>query len=452
MFRIKNINMTEGPILSSVILYAIPIMLAGMLQIFFNAADLAVVGNFSGTDATAAVGATGSTISLIVNTVMGLSVGVNVMLARSLGAGERENSRRTVHTALAVAIVAGVLLGGIGILAARPAMIMTECPSDSLDMAVQYMILYFIGSPGILLYNFGSAILRTKGDTQRPLHFLVISGVVNVVLNLLFVAVFHMDAAGVGLATTISQYLAAFLTLRCLYLQEDETRFEPRLLHIHGRELLGIVKYGLPSGVSSAMFSISNLQIQTAINAYMKSAVAGNSASASLEGFAGAATNSLNAATVAFIGQNIGAGKRDRVKKAFFCCLILAVCVGQLLGGGMCLFGRPLLRIYLPNDPEAVEYGVIRNNFLLSVYGIAGGWAVLNGAIHAFGYSILLMINSIVGILGIRTIWMQFIYSQHKTIEMLYLCYPVTWTVILIDNSFVLLFAFRRYQKRGEIH
>ena len=266
MSETKNIKMTDGPILSAVIRYSLPIVFAGMLQTLFNAADLAVVGHFAGSAATAAVGATGSTISLIVNTVMGLAVGVNVVLARSLGAGDRENSKRTVHTAIAVSVIAGIAVMIVGILISRPAMVYTRCPQDALEQAVQYMIIYFAGSPAIFVYNFGSAILRTKGDTKHPLYYLTAAGVLNIFLNLIFVIVFRMAAAGVALATTLTQYLAAFLTIRCLMRQDDECRFVLRETHIWKSQLIGIIKYGLPSGITQAMYSISNIQIQSAIS------------------------------------------------------------------------------------------------------------------------------------------------------------------------------------------
>ncbi len=451
MLAFKNIKMTEGPIFRSVLVYAIPLTLAGMLQIFFNAADLAVVGNFSGTAATAAVGATGSTISLIVNTVIGLSVGVNVLLSRSIGARDKETTHRVVHTALAVGLAAGLLLTVIGLFVSRPAMELTDCPGDSLEMAIQYMMIYFAGCPGILIYNFGSAILRTKGDTQRPLNFLVISGVTNVILNLLFVVVFHMAAAGVALATTISQYLAAFLTVKCLAGQEDDTRFYWEKLHIYRKELLGILRYGLPSGISNAMYSVSNIQIQTAVNSYQTSAVSGNAAAISLEGFVAAGQSALSAATVAFMGQNIGAQDRERVRKSFLACLAVSISFGVVFGCGIYLLGRPLLRIYLPNDAVAVEFGLVRLTYILLFYGVAGAINVIGGAIQTLGYSTATMINHVVGILGVRTVWMQLIYPQRSSYAMIMICYPITWTLILIANSTVFLYAYVRYRKKGTI-
>ncbi len=452
MSETKNIKMTDGPILSAVIRYSLPIVFAGMLQILFNAADLAVVGHFAGSAATAAVGATGSTISLIVNTVMGLAVGVNVVLARSLGAGERENSKRTVHTAIAVSVIAGIAVMIVGILISRPAMVYTRCPQDALEQAVQYMIIYFAGSPAIFVYNFGSAILRTKGDTKRPLYYLTAAGVANIFLNLLFVIVFRMAAAGVALATTLTQYLAAFLTIRCLMRQDDECRFVLRETHIWKSQLIGIIKYGLPSGITQAMYSISNIQIQSAINDFGTSAVAGNSASSNLEGFVSAGIAALNAATVAFAGQNIGAGNKKRVKKVIFVCLAVSVAFSLIAGFAVFFFSRQLIgAIYLPKDPEGVACGMVRAAFMMTTMWISGAFQVVGGTNQALGYSTAMMINSIVGICGVRTVWMQWFYPLRKSLEMIYICYPVTWAIILIANTAVLLFAWHRYSKKGMI-
>lgn len=452
MSRSKNINMTGGPILSAVILYSLPIIFAGMLQILFNAADLAVVGHFAGSAATAAVGATGSVISLIVNTVMGLAVGVNVVLARSLGAGDREASSKTVHTAIAVSVISGIAVMLIGFVISRPAMVYTRCPSDSLEQAVQYMMIYFAGAPAIFVYNFGSAILRTKGDTKRPLYYLTAAGVLNIFLNLFFVIVFKMAAAGVALATTLTQYLAAYLTIRCLMRQEDECRFIPRETHIWKNQLIGIIKYGLPSGITQAMYSISNIQIQSAINDYGTSAVAGNSASANLEGFISAGIAALNSSTVAFAGQNIGAGNKKRVKKVMFVCLAVSIAFSVISGFGIYFFSKQLIgAIYLPKDPAGVGYGMVRASFMMTTLWISGALNVISGTNQALGYSTAMMVNSIVGVCGVRTVWMQWLYPLHKTFDMIYLCYPVTWSIILIANTAVLLFAWHRYSKKGMI-
>jgi putative MATE family efflux protein len=455
MFRIKNVKMTEGPILKSVIIYAIPIVLSGFLQIFFNAADLAIVGNFAdperATAATAAVGATGSFISLIVQTVMGLSTGVNVTLAKSLGAKDGEQSRRIVHTAMFISLICGVVVGIVGFLISPFAMTVTKCPPNAKTMAIQYMRIYFVGCPAIFVYNFGSAILRTKGDTQRPLNFLALAGVANVVLNFIFVVFFHMDAEGVALATTLSQCLAAVLTVRCLMAQDDATRLIPALLHVHKKELLGIVRYGLPSGLTTAMFSFANIQIQSAVNSFGESAVAGSAASGSLEGFIGAGITALNAATVAFVGQNLGAGNLKRAKQVIICCLLLTLSLTLVMGFGIYLIGEPFYRLYVPKDDAAVEVAGTRAEIMMTTNFLLGTQNILGAATQVFGYAFTITVISIIGVFGIRTLWMNCIYPLYNTLEMVYTCYPVSWIVIAVANGMALYIAYRNYKKKTKV-
>ncbi len=455
MLRIKNVKMTEGPLLSSIIVYAIPIIISGFLQIFFNAADLAIVGNFAAADrataATAAVGATGAFIALIVQTVMGLSTGVNVTLAKSLGARDRDGSVRIVHTSILLSLLCGIAVGVIGFFVSPFAMDITKCPENAKAMAVDYVRIYFAGCPGIFVYNFGSAILRTKGDTQRPLHFLVIAGITNVILNLFFVIVCHMAASGVALATTISQYLAAFLTIRCLIHQDDETRLLPTRLRIGKRELWNIVRYGVPSGLTNAMYSASNIQIQSAINTFGDSAVAGSAAISSLESFLGAGNSALSASAVAFAGQNLGAKNRKRALKSIVICLLLAMTFGVVLGNGMYAIGSPLYRLYVPNDAVALEIADLRGGIMLTLYFLLAVQSIMGAAIQVYGYPIVSTAISLVGIFGIRTLWMQFLYPHFETLEAIFYCYPVTWTIIALASTVSYLIVYHQYQKRNEL-
>lgn len=451
--RSRNIDLTSGPIFKSVVLYAIPIIIAGMLQIFFNAADLAVVGHFSDNpNTTAAVGATGSSIALIVNSIIGLSVGINVVLSRSIGAKDYIRVHRMIHTAITVSLAMGVVIAVAGFFLSEPLMIATKCPQNSYDMAVSYMKIYFLGAPGILLYNFGSAILRTKGDTKRPLYFLAISGVANVILNIFFVVALNMTASGVALATTISQYISAYLTLSCLTKQEAVFRLNIKHLCVYKKELLDLIKYGLPSGITNAMFCVSNLQIQSAINAFKDSAVAGNAACTSLEGFVATGISAINATTVTFVGHNLGANNRERVKKCFWVCMAVSVGYSFIFGMGIFAFLREnISAVYLPHDPKAVDVAVIRGIYLPTMYWISGAYNVIGGAAQAFGYSTMTMINSVIGIFGVRTVWMQLFYPNNPTLDMLYICYPVTWTLILFANTLVFCYAWRKYNKKGEL-
>ena len=447
----KNVNMTEGKILPSVIKYAMPIVFGGILQILFNSADLAVVGNFSQskTTAAAAVGATGAFISLIVNFCIGFSTGVNVVLARSIGGGDDEKTRKTVHTSLIAALIFGFIVLAAGCATSDIAMTLTDCPAASHDMAVSYLIIYFLGAPGIMLYNFGAAILRSKGDTQRPLNFLIVAGVANVILNLIFVAGFKMEAAGVALATTLTQYLAAFLTLRCLANQNDAVRLDFKLLKISRTELFEVLKYGFPNGMANVMFSISNLQIQSAINSYGEAAVNGNAAMSSIEGFLMSGCSGFNATAVAFVGQNLGAGKKDRVRKSIFAIIGSAVTYTVLLGYTMFAFAEPLLKIFNASDPEVIRYGIMRGSIMMRFYFEWGLSNALAGALHAFGRSNLVMTNSFLSICVFRVIWMNFIYPSNRTFKMIYWCYPISMGITITVYLVGLYLVVRKYRKYG---
>ena len=442
--------MTEGPILSAVIVYSIPIVIGGIIQMLFNSADLAVVGNFSQskTAAAAAVGATGPIFNLIVNLFMGMSVGVNIILAHSIGAGDGEKTERIVHTAVLSSVILGAVVSVIGVSVSRFAMSATNCPEAAYEMAVQYLIIYFLGAPGILLYNFGAAILRTKGDTKRPLYFLIIAGVLNIILNLIFVIVFKMEAAGVALATTLTQYLAAFLTLRCLMSQTDETRVDLKRLRICRKEMTEIIIHGLPNGLANVMYSIANIQIMSALNAYDISAINGSAASANLETIMASAVGASNSAAVAFVGQNIGAKKSDRILRSMFSCMFLSVSFSVICGNLMYIFGAPLIRLFNSSDELVIKYGLIRAGIMLRTYFLYGFSGTLNATLQAFGHSTAVLINSVLSICGLRTLWMQFLYPQHKTIETLFWCYPVSMALVTVVDIFMLIIVYRNYIKQ----
>jgi putative MATE family efflux protein len=451
--------MTSGPVFSSLIAYSLPIIFSGLLQIFFNAADLAIVGNFAGenaTIATAAVGATGSFISLVVNTVMGLSAGVNVILARSIGANDREKTSRIVHTAVTVSLICGIAVGIIGMLLSPFAMRITKCPDESFSRAVTYLMIYFAGCPAIFIYNFGSAVLRTKGDTRRPLNFLIIAGITNVVLNMIFVIFFDMDADGVALATTLSQCLAAFLTVRCLMLQNDDTRFDIKKSRIHKEEFFGIVRYGLPSGLTNAMYSVANIQIQSAINSFGPSAVAGNSAVSSIEGFIMSVYSAMNASAIAFIGQNIGAGNKARIKKVITYCVIISIAASLIMGYAFYFIGEPIYRIYIPKDDEAVRIALLKGEIMLTTYALLAISQMLGAISQAFGYAMSITTISVVGIFGLRTVWMNTVFPFFNNpvgcdagFQAVIWCYPASWLLIALANGVVFLLAYNRYMKKG---
>lgn len=443
----RDIVMTEGKILPAVVLFVIPLVLAGILQMLYNAADIIVIGNFAGKAAYASVGATSSIISLIVNTVITLAVGSNIILARYLGAGNAERVSHTVHTSFLFSLLVGtaVMIGGE--LSAPALLHATGCPAEVLDGAVLYMRIYYIGAPASFFYNFMSSVLRTKGDSRRPLYYLAISGLVNVALNLLLVIVFHLGVAGVAIATVASQYLSASLVFIRLVRLDDCCRLIPSHARIHLEELKKIVRFGLPSAISSGMYSLTNVQIQSAINSFGQDGISGNSTAISVESFLSAAIATFSVAASAFVGQNIGAGKRERVPKIIRCLYFCGISVSIIAGIPMILFGENLLSIYLPGEEAAIDFGLIRFRFIIGAMFLNAINQVNSGALQAFGFTAYSMMISIVGVCGFRFLWMGLIYPNYETAFSLYLCYPISWFAVTLAGCIAIFLVLHRYRK-----
>ena len=358
--RKHNRSMLEGPLFSGILFYTIPIMLTSVLQLLFNAADLVIVGQFRGADAVAAVGATGSLTALIVNLFIGMSVGAGVTVAHGLGGRQHESVHRTVHSSLLLALVSGAILTVIGVTFSAKFLEMMGTDKDILPLSALYMKIYFCGITFTMVYNFCAAILRAAGDTKSPLYFLMIAGVTNVALNILFITVFGMGVDGVALATTASQGISAVLVVIALMRRTDACKLELKKLRFYGKQLKKIISIGLPAGIQSSLFAISNVIIQSSINSFGKVVMAGNAAAGNLDGFVYVLQNSFMQTTVNYIGQNAGAHQYDRIKKIFRTCLLMAGATGIIAGCSMYLFGRNLLGFYLPDAPEAISYGLTR--------------------------------------------------------------------------------------------
>ena len=426
-----EIDMTSGPIVSKTIRFAIPLALSGILQLLFNAADIIVVGQFVGPTALAAVGSTSALIQLIVNLFIGLSIGVNVLVARYYGAGATKDLRETVHTSVLISLISGVVLVFIGIALSRPLLELMGTPADVIDQAVLYMRIYFVGMPVMMLYNFGSAILRAVGDTQRPLYFLFIAGVINVILNLIFVIVFHMGVEGVAIPTVISQCVSAALVLFCLVKSDTVYRVDLKKLRITKHKLWQMVKIGVPAGIQSATFSISNVLIQSSVNSFGSIAMAGSTAGSNIDGFVWTAMDAFTQSTLSFTSQNFGAKKFHRITKVIWYNLLLVTGVGLVLGIGAYLAGPVLLQIY-STDPEVIRYGVERMLLECAPYAICGIMNVMVGAMRGFGSSLSPMMASIFGVCVLRVVWIYTIFPLDRTFFMLFLSYPVTWVVTSI--------------------
>ncbi len=441
-----EMDMCNGPLLGKIIIYSVPVILSGVLQLLFNAADIIVVGRFAGNHALAAVGSTSSLINLLVNLFMGLSVGANVLVARYYGGGKKQEISETVHTAVLTAIVGGVILIFAGFFLSRPLLSLMGTPADVLNHAVLYMQIYFAGMPVMLLYNYGSSVLRAVGDTKRPLYFLMIAGVVNVILNLIFVICFHMGVAGVALATVISQVISAGLIVRCLMKTDGSYRLELKRLRFNKDKFKRMMQIGIPAGLQGSIFSISNVLIQSSVNSFGSIAMAGNTAGANIEGFVYMAMNAMHQTALSFTGQNMGARNYKRVYKIMGTCLILVSVIGLVLGNGAYLFGNVLVGIYSP-DAEVIHYGVVRLSVICTTYFLCGLMDVMVGVLRGMGYSIMPMIVSLTGACGLRVLWIFTVFAANRSLFILYLSYPVTWMVTFMAHMICFLIVRRKLKE-----
>ncbi len=445
--RKYEMDMCSGPILGKILLFTLPLIASGVLQLLFNAADMVVAGRFAGSVALAAVGATSSLINLLINVFLGLSVGSNVAIAHFYGAKMDNEVSETVHTSVMLALIGGVVLSLIGFFAASPMLKLMGTPSEVLPHSVAYMRIYFLGMPVMLLYNFGAAILRAVGDTRRPLYYLTLAGVINVVLNVIFVVIFKLGVRGVALATIISQAVSAFLVLRVLVKSNSVIRVEYGKLTIHKDKLMRIARVGLPAGFQGSLFSISNVLIQSSVNSFGAIAVAGNTAAMNLEGFVYNSMNAFHQTAISFTGQNMGARRYDRVKKIMFACLCCVFLTGAVLGIISYVFGETLLSIY-SKDAGVIEYGLKRMGVIMLTYYLCGMMDVMVGTIRGMGYSIMPMIVSLMGACLFRIIWIFTVFTVVHTPTCLYISYPISWGLTFAVHFICFIFIAKRRLER----
>ena len=434
--------MCNGSLFKSLVRFAVPLMLSGVLQLFFNAADVVVVGKFAGDESLAAVGATTTLINLLTNLFIGLSVGANVLVANYYGARQEKDVHETVHTAMTISVFSGVFLTALGVIAAPFLLSLMQTPADVIDLSVIYLRTYFMGMPAVMVYNFGSAILRAAGDTKRALYILLSSGVVNVAFNLVFVIAFHWGVFGVGLATVISQYISAVFIVLCLVREKSLIRLELKKLRIYKKKLLRILQIGIPAGFQGMMFSLSNVVIQSSINGFGKVIVAASAASVSVEGFAFTSMNAFHQAAVSFTSQNIGARKFDRVSKILYISLFYVVIVGAFFAFLFLGFGKNLIGFYT-TSPEVITEGVKRLTIIAGSYFICGMMDVTSGSLRGMGYSFTPMIVSLLGVCVLRVVWVATVFQMERfhTVETIYYSYPVTWTVTFAAHLITFLIA-----------
>lgn len=444
----REMDMTTGPLFKKMVVFALPIMAMNVLQLLFNAADMIVVGQFSGSEALGAIGATGSLINLILNLFMGLSVGTSVVLAQDYGARKPEAVSKTVHTSITLSLVGGIFVMIIGLFACEPLLKMMGTPDDIIDLSAVYMRIYFLGVPASMIYNFGAAILRSSGDSRSPMVFLIISGSVNVVLNLFFVIVLKMSVAGVAWATVISQYLSVFLILHNLSNNPGVIRFNRHALGIDRNKLIDIVKIGLPAGVQGLLFSISNVLIQSAVNSFGSVMVAASSTAGNIEGFAGTTMNAYYNAVVTFTAQNMGAKKYDRIDQVAKISSILVFATWIILGGAIVYLGENLLGFYT-SDLEVIELGMVRLKIMMAAYFTCGLMNVYPGLTRGMGYSVLPMLCTLVGACLGRIVWLATVFTWYPTVSVLFIAYPVTWGLAAIGQ--IVSFFYARKQVRKSV-
>ena len=454
----RTVNFTEGRLLPAIISYTVPLVLASLIQMLFNVADFSILGNFDtspDSSATGAVGATGTLVNLLISSVIGLSQGTNVVLARAMGAGEEDRARKIVGTTMILSAVSSLAVLAFGMTTISWFLRVSGCPANCYDGALTYMRIYFLAAPAIYVYNFGSAIIRVSGDSRSPFYYILLSGLLNVLLNLALCVVMTDKVAAVAIATLVSNVLGAVLTVRHLmYISTGACRVDFRALEFSRRELGNIFILGMPTAFTTALYGISDLQMQSAINSFGSSVVAGNSASAKLDGFVNSFTYPLAATAMVFVGQNIGAQEKERVKKSIGLCLVLSVAIALILGNGALLISDPIIRLLLPNDPLGIEVAIVRIEWVLSLYFICAADSVLSFSMRSFGYPFLPMINSLISVIMLRAVWMGWVYpdlpvSGNPAVDIMnvYRCYMLSWIISLAVQIILFIIVYSRYKK-----
>ena len=446
----KNIDMCNGALYKNLWIYTFPIMLTGILSLLFNAADLIVVGRFCGKLSVAAVGATNALSQIIVNLFAGFSVGVSVTVAQAIGAKNKDEIHKAVHTAIPTALICGLILMAIGLIFSDTLLKLTSTPNDIIKLSSTYLKIYFCGMPFSLLYNYGAAVYRASGDSKTPLIFLATSGIVNVILNIFFVTVFNMNVAGVALATAISQGLSAFLVLRGLIKRNDDCKFIIKDSKIYKNCLFKILGIGFPAGLQSSLFAISNTIIQASVNSFGSIAISGNAAASSIEGFVYVGMDASSNTCLNFTGANYGASNLDRIKKVALYTSINTTISGFVLGFGSFLIARPLLSIYLGNATDAIEYGVTRMFYIGILYFICGVMNTVGASMRGIGKSQIPLIITLLGACGLRILWIFTVFQipAYHTLPCLFLSWPISWTITTLAEIPFLLHYYKNLKKR----
>lgn len=443
-----EIDMCNGSIMDKLISFSLPLMLSGILQLMFNAVDIVVVGRFSGSQALAAVGSTTALINIFTNLFIGISLGANVLAARFYASGREKEMSETVHTAITLALISGIIMAGVGLLLAKLALELMGTPSDVIELSTLYMRIYFCGMPFFMLYNYGAAILRAVGDTKRPLIFLIISGVANAGLNMILVIIFHMGVAGVGIGTVISQLISCILVLRCLYKSEGCYQLRFSKLRIQKVYLRQIFQVGIPAGIQSTVINFSNALLQSSVNSFGSTAMAGYTAANNILGFLYASVNAVTQACMSFTSQNYGVGKYKRMDRVLINCLILSVVISGVLGCGSYAFGTEILKVYT-EDPKVIQCGLEILSMTTVTYFLCGIMDLFPGALRGMGRSGVPMILSIIGTVGTRIVWIFMLFPQHRSLKFLFISYPASWLFTIVMQVICFYFVRKQVHAKG---
>lgn len=444
-----EIDMCNGTIMDKLISFSLPLMLSGILQLMFNAVDIIVVGRFSGSQALAAVGSTSALINVFTNLFIGISLGANVLTARFYAAGREKEVSETVHTAITLALVSGIVMALVGLVFSKGALALMGTPDDVIGLSALYMRIYFLGMPFFMLYNYGAAILRAVGDTKRPLLFLMIAGVINACLNMVLVIVFKLGVAGVAIATVISQMISCVLVLRCLCQSESSYRLRFSELGMKGYYLKQIFSVGVPAGIQSTVINFSNVLLQSSVNSFGSTAMAGYTAANNLLGFLYVSVNSITQACMSFTSQNYGVGKLKRMDRVLADCMILSVVVAVALGCICYGFGPKILQIYT-EDAEVIACGMEILAYTTITYFLCGWMDLFPGALRGMGYSAVPMVLSVIGTVGTRVVWIFGIFPYHRSLAILFISYPASWIITIVLQVICFYFVRRRVHRRSQ--
>lgn len=443
-----SIDMTTGVLFPKILGFAFPLMVTGLLQIVYNAADVMVVGRFAGSISLAAVGATSTLVNLMLNLFLGLSMGSGVVVAKHIGAGDGASVHRTVHSAMLLSIISGFVIGIIGVVISPYALSAMGTPDDVHSLSTLYLRIFFLGTPANMVYNYGASILRATGDSKRPLYILTSTGILNVVLNLIFVIKFNMNVAGVALATIISQYVSAICVLYILLNINSYIHLSMKKLHFYKDELLDILKIGIPAGLQGSLFSLSNVIIQSSINSFGAAAIAGNTASGNVDSIIFTCCNSVSQTATTFTSQNLGAGQYKRIRKIYFNCIGVSMGIAAIFGIALLAFGPQILTVF-STDSEVIDMGLIRLKLFAVTYIINSVLDVTTGQMRGLGKSVIPMIVTMVGVCGLRVLWVFTVFPQYRSMFTLYLSYPVSWLATGIVLVTMYAVTFRKILKRS---